>query len=150
MDRDVLVHINGMQFAHQGDETNPVEIIRAGEYFFKNNTHYLVYDDIDEETEERSQNFLKFRDDYLEIVKNGTVNTKMVFEKDKRTFSQYRTRFGSLNIGISTTDIELKPENADEMELTVKYALDVNETYMADCNVDIIVRSKSEGINLSS
>ena len=48
MTKEVLVRISGLQMAvndaeDQGDE--PIEIISAGTYFFKNGTHYLFFEE---------------------------------------------------------------------------------------------------------
>ncbi len=149
MDKEILIHINGMQFASHGDISEPVEVIRPGEYYFKNGMHYIVFEDADADTGEVTKNFLKFRNEHLEIIKSGSVNVTMLFEKDKKTLSQYRTPFGFIDIAVSTRSIELKEDNPDELALTVKYAMDVNNSFMADCSVEVLARSKSEGINLS-
>ena len=41
MTRDVLIRLSGLQ-AMEGDE-GTVEVITSGDYFWKNNNHYLIY-----------------------------------------------------------------------------------------------------------
>ena len=48
MTRDVLIRLSGLQ-ATEGDE-GVVEVITAGDYFWKNNKHYLIYDEVMEGT----------------------------------------------------------------------------------------------------
>lgn len=44
MTKDVLVSVRG---AHIADgETNNLEVITAGSYYFKNGKHYIIYDEI--------------------------------------------------------------------------------------------------------
>ena len=44
MTKDVLVSVRG---AHIADgETNNLEVIMAGSYYFKNGKHYIIYDEI--------------------------------------------------------------------------------------------------------
>jgi len=43
MTRDVLIRLSGLQ-ATEGDE-GVVEVITAGDYFWKNNKHYLIWRD---------------------------------------------------------------------------------------------------------
>ena len=43
MTKDVLVSVRG---AHIADgETNNLEVITAGSYYFKNGKHYIIYDE---------------------------------------------------------------------------------------------------------
>ena len=48
MTKEVLIHMKGLQsikdMQEQGEE--PLELITAGEYYFRNKTHYLLYDEV--------------------------------------------------------------------------------------------------------
>ena len=46
MTRDVLVSVSGIQLAE--DDSNEVEMITAGDYFWKNGSHYIIYDEVQE------------------------------------------------------------------------------------------------------
>lgn len=149
MDKDVIIYINGLQYAQTEDGSEPIEVITPGEYYFKNGNHYLMYDDADDEELTGSRNIIKFRDAYLEVTKRGARTTKLVFEKDKKTLSQYQTPFGTMNIGITTTQVSFK-ENSDSIELTAKYSMDINSGFIADCSVSVLAKSKKDNINILS
>lgn len=148
MKKDVLIHINGTQYAETEDVPVPVEVIAPGKYYFKNGNHYLAFEEPGAVKEETVQNLMKFRDEYLEVTKTGFVKTQMVFEKDKKTKSYYITPFGAVNIGIATTSINLK-EQPDEIEVTANYALDVNDSFVADCSISLLARSKDTDSTIS-
>ena len=43
MTKDVLVTIRGMQFTQQQEgDSEPVEVITAGDYYKKNDKHYVI------------------------------------------------------------------------------------------------------------
>ncbi len=147
MEKEVIIYINGLQFAETEEGSEPIEVITTGEYYFKNGSHYLLYEDTVEQGEEKSKNIIKFRSDCLEVIKNGPYSTKMVFEKEKKTLSQYMTPFGMLNIGISTTYVSLKEEK-DKIEMIAKYAMDINNNFVADCSVSVQARSKNAELKL--
>ena len=148
MDKDVLIHINGTQFADTGDMPVPVEVIAPGKYYFKNGNHYLLFEEPGEVKEENVQNMMKFRDQYLEVTKSGFVKTQMVFEKDKKTKSYYITPFGTVNVGIAATSISLK-EEPDEIEVIANYALDINDNFVADCCISLLARSRETDSTIS-
>ena len=46
MTKEVLIHLKGMQTTddpHGSDD--PLELITVGEYYYRNNTHYLLYEE---------------------------------------------------------------------------------------------------------
>ena len=49
MTKDVLISISGLQFAG-GENSEPVEVITSGSYYKKNGRHYILYDEVAEDT----------------------------------------------------------------------------------------------------
>ena len=147
MDKDVLIHINGIQYTG-GEEPEPVEVITPGQYYFKNGNHYLKFEDVTDNPNERTSSLMKFRPAYLEVKKSGFVDTRMVFEENKKTLTIYETPFGVMNVSISATSIRLKEEK-ESIELTAEYALDINNSYMADCSITLTAISKKQGLILA-
>ena len=148
MEKDVLIHINGMQYTG-GEEPEPVEVITPGQYYFKNGNHYLLFEDVTDNPDERTSSLMKFRPAYLEVRRKGFVETKMVFEENKKTLTLYETPFGVMNVSVSATSIRLKEERESIM-LIADYALDINNSYMADCTITLTATSKSQGLGLTS
>ena len=50
MDKEVLIHVKGLQLIDSTDEQEPVEIVVPGEYYFRNGSHYLRFEEILEES----------------------------------------------------------------------------------------------------
>ena len=46
MEKEVLIHVKGLHMmdAPEGDE--PIEIVVPGEYYFRNGSHYLRYEEM--------------------------------------------------------------------------------------------------------
>ena len=76
MTRDVLIRLSGLQ-AMEGDE-GTVEVITSGDYFWKNNKHYLIYDEVMEGMDGAIRNTMKLTPEKLEIKKSGPVSANMV------------------------------------------------------------------------
>ncbi|MGN0350015.1 MAG: DUF1934 domain-containing protein [Roseburia sp.] len=143
MTKDVLVKISGLQFAGE-QETEPVEVITAGDYYKRNGKHYIIYDEVMEGFEEPTHNVIKLNDEYLDITKKGASNVHMVFEKNKKNVSYYYTPYGSLLIGIDAREVKVH-ETEDSIDVEVKYALEVNYEHLADCNITMNIISKESG-----
>ncbi len=149
MDKNVIIYLNGLQYAYTEEGTEPIQVIAPGEYYFKNGSHYLLYEDADDAGESGTKNIIKFRPDHLEVIKNGSISTKLVFEKDKKTLSQYQTPFGIIMIGVTTTSVDLS-EKENSIELKAKYSMDINGSFLADCEVSITAKSKDSEFSLTS
>lgn len=142
MTKDVLLTISGLQFTAPEDEgAEPVEVITAGDYYKKNGKHYILYDEVMEGFEGSTRNVIKITDDYLDITKKGVSNVHMVFEKNKKNVSYYYTPFGNILIGIDAKSVDIN-ETEENIDVQVKYNLEVNYEHLADCSITMNIKSK--------
>lgn len=136
MNKDVLIHVQGLQMMDTGDHQEPVEIVVPGQYYYRNGSHYLRYEERMDDTDEPTVNYIKMSPTGVEVRKQGLVNVHMVFEQGKKNMTYYSTPFGTLQMGIAATGMELN-ENDEELCLKVDYALDINEEHAADCYLTV-------------
>lgn len=144
MTKDVLLTVRGLQFAAEEGQGDAVEVITAGDYFKKNDKHYVVYDEVMEGFEGSTKNVIKFSDDFLDITKKGVANVHMVFEKNKKNVTYYYTPFGSLLIGIDARKVDVS-ENEEDINVSVNYDLEVNYEFLANCNITMNIKSRESG-----
>ena len=149
MTKEVMVSIRGLQFDQEMD-SEEIETIQWGQYYKKNDTHYIIYDELMEGCDEPTRNIIKFKDHEMNLTKRGTVNVYMVFEENKKNMTSYLTPYGSILIGLDTSRVTFTEEEK-EISVNVDYALEVNYEYLADCRIEMHIRPKDgEGINLLS
>lgn len=141
MTKDVLVSINGLQITKQNEESEPIEVITAGDYYKKNDKHYVIYDEVAEGFEGITKNIVKLQENCMDITKRGITNVHMVFEKNKKHVSCYETPFGSLMLGINARNVRITEEEND-IFVDVDYALELNDTHLADCKIKVAIQSK--------
>lgn len=140
MTREVLITISGVQLM-DGDSSK-VELITAGDYFLKNGSHYILYDEIPEGIDGVVKNTIKIRPQTMDIIKRGAMDVHMTFEKDKKDLSCYATPMGEMMIGVNTNDIVIE-ETEDALKVKVDYSLDINYEPVSLCNIMLDVRSKA-------
>ena len=75
-----------------------MEVFSMGEYYFRNGTHYIKYDEMMEGFTEKTQNLIKIRDHSMELRKKGLTNVHMVFEEQKKNISYYQTPLSLIHI----------------------------------------------------
>ena len=59
MDKEVLIHVRGLQTIDADGDQEPVEIVVPGQYYFRNGSHYLRYEEILEDFAEPTINYIK-------------------------------------------------------------------------------------------
>ena len=141
MTKDVLVTISGLQIMCMAEDSEPVEVITAGDYYKKNNKHYVIYDEVTEGFDGTTKNIIKLQEDCVDITKRGITNVHMVFEKNKKNITCYQTPFGNLMLGIDAKNISIK-EDEHDISVNVEYALELNYEHIADCTVKMAIQSK--------
>lgn len=146
MTKEVIVKVTGLQYLEK--ENEPVELITKGEYYNKNGKHYLIYDEIVEGVEGISKCTVKFKEGSFEILKKGSTNVHMVFENGKKNVTYYGTPFGNILLGLDTRGVEVE-EKEEEISIEVRYGMDVNYEFLAECHIRMnICSANSEDFKL--
>ena len=141
MDKEVLIHVRGLQTIDADGDQEPVEIVVPGQYYFRNGSHYLRYEEILEDFAEPTINYIKISPKGMEVRKKGVVNVHMVFEQGKKNMTYYTTPYGTIEMGIAATNMNLE-ENDGSLDMKVDYALDMNQEHVADCYLAIKAQPK--------
>ena len=144
MDKEVLIHVRGLQTMDADGEQEPLEIVVPGQYYFRNGSHYLRYEEVMEDFAEPTVNYIKISRKGMEVRKKGVVNVHMVFEQGKKNMTYYSTPYGTLQMGIAATGLEIM-EDEDCIQMKVDYALDMNDEHVADCYLTVQAQSKDLG-----
>lgn len=142
MEKEVFVTIKGI---HTIDEdTNDTEILIPGEYYFRNNKHFVCYEEVSEPAGEKSKSVMKLSNNKVELIKRGSGTAHLIFEKEKKNYSLYSTGVGDLYLGVDTKDIQmLTSEDGRRIDVKISYSLEINQQKVSDCEVNIVVSSDS-------
>lgn len=146
MTKEVLITIQGLQFdaeAQNDEEMDKIESIYPGEYYLRNGSHYMLYDELMEDETDPIKNVIKLREKEFTLTKKGIINTQMVFTEGKKNMTSYATPFGNIMIALDTEKIEVE-ETEDELKIHIDYGLEANYQYIADCHITVTVASRNE------
>lgn len=147
MTEEVLISIKGLQVMAQENQ-DEVEVITNGKYLQMNGRHYIEYEEAVEGMEGTIQSLIKLDEEGMEVTKRGITNVHMIFQKDRKNMTYYDTPFGNLLVGILATNIEVK-SSEENIDVVVDYVLDVNYEHMADCTINMNIRSKNQEFHLN-
>lgn len=148
MTKDVLLSLRGLQFDTTSEDGDKIETITPAEYYKRNDSHYVIYEEAVEGFAEGTKNIIKFKNHALDLTKKGMFNVHMIFEEKKKNMTNYSTPYGDILIGIDTRSVEMTEEE-ERIVVDVDYALEVNYEHLADCKIRVDIRPKSgEGFAL--
>lgn len=146
MTKEVLLSLKGLQMEY-AENPDAVETITPADYYRKNGSHYIIYDEMTEGFTETTKNIIRFRDSYLEVLKRGNINVRMVFEENKKSITTYQTPFGNILIGVDTESVQIE-EKENQISVQVAYTLEANYQYLADCRIKMELRPRKDGPGL--
>ena len=114
-------------------------------YYCRGGKHYILYDEVMEGMPGTIKNRIKITGtDSVEIVKSGLSSSHMIFEKNRKNLTYYRTPYGQMLVGVNTRNMEVSVED-DRINVQVDYELDVNHEPLADCKIRLDIVSKNSG-----
>lgn len=139
MAQEVKITIHGLQAQGNGE---PVEVISVGQMEIQDGFACITYDEVVSEEEnglvQVVKNTLKISDGQVEVVKKGSAASHLVFIPDQTTFTYYSTPIGEIEVSIHTNQIE-KIELESGFFLKMDYDLEMNQTFISNCNVQVTV-----------
>lgn len=139
MKKDVLIKISGLQVMEETGDT--IEMMAFGKHYTENDNHYLLYEDIEEESGATTKNTIQFNANHVEVSRDGNVNGKLIFKKGENNQSLYSTPFGDMLLEVMTKDIALL-EQDQSVDLKIDYELYANNNKVSDSRIEIHINEQ--------
>lgn len=80
--------------------------------------------------------------DKVVMERYGSANSSLILEKGKRHHCHYGTPYGDFMMGVTTSFIKSTiGENGGTLDF--KYVIDINSSYVGDCEINVDVRADS-------
>ena len=118
-----------------------VELVLSGLHDTEGTSDYLLYEEDMEGFDGTCKSRIKFRDNLLELTRQGAVEMHMIFEENKRHVVPYNTPYGQLLLGIETRRVQVE-EQKDRICVTVEYILDQEGEPFSESCLKLYIREK--------
>lgn len=144
MTKEVLIKVTGLHQsdADKKDEQDIIEMYSPGTYYQKDGRHYIFYEEMEEGVPGIVKTQIRVEGkEHVEVIKKGAMAMHMVYEGGKKNRGYYMTPYGRMNLGIDTHEI-LVEEGEEHLDICVDYTMDVDYEPVADCRVQICVKSR--------
>lgn len=106
----------------------------CGKYYKKNDFHIIIYEDVDEETNNITKVMIKFNKNSLKITRSGYINHTQEFKEAKLSKSIYETPFGKMEMLHNTKKLSITEKIPGNISLI--YDLDIKNLETGQIKLD--------------
>lgn len=117
-----MIRIKSSQ-AIRGEETQNMEFMTEGKYYFKNGSHYIVYNETELSGMEGCTITLKLSESCIKMKRYGDAQSELLFELSKRHKSDYVTPYGVFKLELLTHELEWKIDEQLKGKVYIKYEI---------------------------
>lgn len=138
MKKDVLITIKGVQKIE--NEKDTTELFTQGNFYKKNNSYYITYDESKATGFEGSTTTLKVEGTQkITLIRSGSIRSHLIVQNGERSIGHYGTSEGNLAIGVFTKKINSSLSDSGG-DLYFSYNLDINSSLLSENEVYINVK----------
>lgn len=119
MNKKAIITISSQQ---NNVEDSKIEVVSPGEFYRDKEVYCAEYDETEISGMEGTRTTLRFTTEKFTLLRVGTTNAEMNFEKNNNALTIYNTPYGVIEMKIETLDLKI---NVDEFggDIFVKYNL---------------------------
>ena len=134
-----IISIKGLQTYEGDNDDTDISLMTEGDFIFQDGVYFIDYEESELTGLEGTSTSIEIGSNYVSLQRSGTVNTNMLFMKDRRTSSYYNTPYGDMQIDIFTDNlnIDISPKGG---KINVNYLIDINNMSTGKNNFEIEVR----------
>lgn len=123
MKKKAIITVSSRQINEENNDEN-VEVVTPGNFFKKEEKYYAVYEETEISGMKGTTTTLKIEDNKLSLIRIGSTSSKMEFDEKKENVSMYTTPYGTLQLKIKTSDLDVDVDD-DGGDITVNYDLSI-------------------------
>lgn len=122
---NVILSIKGSQYSGENGPEE-VELVTPGRLVQDGKGRYTIsYEESELTGLEGTTTVLRIEGERVTLLREGSVNSQMVFEEGRRHLSMYETPYGSLSVGINTRRMR-STVGEDGGDLEIDYAVEID------------------------
>lgn len=138
--KDVIISITGMQLL-DGGRDDQIELSTGGKYGVEGDETVFSYMESELTGMEGTKTSFSVKPSGVIMSREGSLNTRMVFEEGKKHFFLYETPYGAVTMGVDTHRINnhLREDGGD---IEIDYVLDFDHVVIGRNKFKINVREQ--------
>lgn len=139
MKKSVVISLVGSQRQDsENDKSDKVELITEGNFYKKGDDYYITYKESEITGMEGTTTTLKIQGEKITMMRFGTNNTQLIFEKGQHHICCYDTQFGAVSVGVWSKNVKVDiDENGGSIYADYSLDIDNNAISQNDFNMQI-------------
>ena len=123
MEENVIISIKGSQL-YEGQDPDVTELVTAGTLRREQEGYTIAYQETELTGLEGTTTKLRIEGPRVTLLRQGSVNSQMIFEVGRKHLSMYETPYGALAVGIETRRLKNTVDEAGG-DLEIDYAIEI-------------------------
>ena len=147
MRENVIISIKGKQVNENGPDE--MELVTEGRMICNDKGVLVSYQETELTGLQGTTTMLRINGPVVTLLREGTVNSQMVFEEGRRHLSMYETPYGSMSVGINTRRVKNTiSETGGDLEIDYAIEIDNNPVGRNLFRIQVREDNRTRGIRL--
>ena len=134
-----IISIKGLQTYEDDENNTDISLLTEADFEYNNGAYFIDYEESELTGLEGTKTSIEIGDNYVSLQRSGTVNTNMLFMKDRKTSSYYSTPYGDMQIDIFTDYLNIDISQTGG-KINVDYFIDINNLSTGKNNFEIEIK----------
>lgn len=141
MEYRAILSIQGQQIYSPNEEPEVTQLVTEAVMTLTEEEITLRYEETELTGLEGTTTTISVRPGFVTLLRQGQVNSEMVFEQGRRHLSMYSTPYGTMSVGINTRRMVIELDETGG-NLEVDYSLEVNHAVASENIFSVFVKVK--------
>ena len=143
----VVVKVLGNQKDIYGEE-NKIEVVSVSKHYYKNDVHYVLYNDSENLGVDHTSTLLKIDKDNVTLIRKGKVEQTQFFKKLETSSSNYKTPFGNMRLTVLTKELDIAFGTVTG-DIVIDYELAIDGQWQSENELRINISTENVADNLN-
>ncbi len=140
MEENVIISIKGSQL-YEGQDPDVTELVTAGTLRREQEGYTIAYQETELTGLEGTTTKLRIEGPRVTLLRQGSVNSQMIFEVGRKHLSMYETPYGALAVGVETRRLKNTVDEAGG-DLEIDYAIEIDNLLAGKSLFQLNVKKK--------
>ena len=140
MEEHVIISNKGSQL-YEGQDPDVTELVTAGTLRREQEGYTIAYQETELTGLEGTTTKLRIEGPRVTLLRQGSVNSQMIFEVGRKHLSMYETPYGALAVGIETRRLKNTVDEAGG-DLEIDYAIEIDNLLAGKSLFQLNVKKK--------
>lgn len=137
MEKKVLITVNSHIEGHDG-EGDSISFVTEGKLVVENGEYVVSYDETEVTGLAGTKTILRIGKDNVTLIRQGYVDSMLLFEVGKTHLSGYETQYGNIMLGVTAKKLDINFDQSGG-NIQVDYILEYSRSFGGRNKLNVVV-----------